>query len=182
MALKDRFRRALTRSSTTTRSNSSASSNFTPPSTSPTETASPITLTKTSTRLSKKLTWRSDKSGAAEKKRQKREEDWEDWDRKTPIPDRKKGPHQDILRAFEFKWRSSMDGGRRSGSIWSGSGVSPGCSRMGSVDDGEAPGVGGMGSVGRKSLGRRRSSTNSAHGGQGGRSAGEGGVEAVIEE
>lgn len=69
-----------------------------------------------------------------------------------------------------------MDGGRRSGSIWSGSGVSPGCSRVGSVDDGEASGVG------RKSLGRRRSSANSGHGGQGGRSAGEGGVETVIEE
>jgi len=75
-----------------------------------------------------------------------------------------------------------MDGGRRSGSIWSGSGVSPGCSRVGSVDDGEAAGVGRMGSVGRKSFGRRRSSANSAHVAQGGRSTVEGGVETVIEE
>lgn len=69
-----------------------------------------------------------------------------------------------MLRAFEWKWRSSLDGGapgRRSGSM-----VSPGCSRVGSVDEGEvAPGR--MGSVGR-SLGRR-SSEYSIHGGQGGR-------------
>ena len=75
-----------------------------------------------------------------------------------------------------------MDGGagnaRRSLSIWSGSGVSPGCSRAGSMDEGAFPRR--IGSVGRKSLGRR-SSRDSAHN-AGVRPTGEMPVEPVPEE
>jgi hypothetical protein len=163
MPLKDRFRRAIT---LPTRSNSSSLSHTpTVPSTPTNEDASTptpsITLTKTSSKLglSKSLTW-GNRSSRKEEKERKKLEDWEksdqaEWNgRKKP----KSKQHQDLLRAFEWKFREgqgrpSMEGGGRRWSGWSmASGVSPGTSRMNSVD-GERPRR--FGSFG---MGRKRSS------------------------
>jgi len=88
-------------------------------------------------------------------------EDWEksdeaEWNgRRKP----KSKQHQDLLRTFEWKFREgrpSMEGAMAGGRRWSGwsvgSGVSPGTSRMNSVD-GERPRR--FGSFG---MGRKRSS------------------------
>jgi len=67
---------------------------------------------------------------------------------KSTRPGKKSKAHQDLLRAFEWKLgegRKSIDG-RKSGSFMSG--ISPGTSRMGSVDDGHA--LGRVWSAGRK--------------------------------
>jgi len=156
MPLKDRFRRALT----LPRSNSSSSISDpapTPPisttngSTTPTPS---ITLTKTSSRLSKTLTWNT--AGRKEKKEEKARKKLEDWERRdeeewrspgVKYPGRKSKAHQDMLRAFEWKFREgrpsleNSEGARRRWSGWSSiSGVSPGNSRMNSVDgDGGRP-------------------------------------------
>jgi len=76
-------------------------------------------------------------------------EDWERSDEQewatpgTRRPGRKNKAHQDLLRGFEWKFnegRKSLEGQGRRWSAWSvGSGVSPGTSRMNSVEDGVAP-------------------------------------------
>jgi len=116
-----------------------------------------LTLTKTSSKLglSKTLTWGSSrKKEKSRESREKRLEDWEKQDEKEWVqpkstrPGKKSKAHQDLLRAFEWKLkdgRKSIDG-RRSGSFMSG--ISPGTSRMGSVDDGNA--LGRVWSAGRK--------------------------------
>jgi len=168
MALKDRFRRAVGRSdrSSSTSSSSTHTANATPTATTPgaltpvpTSSGVPppqLTLTKTSSKLglSKTLTWGGRKKEKSRESREKRLEEWEKSDEKewvqpksTP-PGKKSKPHQDLLRAFEWKLkdgRKSVDG-RRSGSMMSG--ISPGTSRMGSVDDGHA--LGRVWSAGRK--------------------------------
>ncbi|KAE9378680.1 hypothetical protein N431DRAFT_433791 [Stipitochalara longipes BDJ] len=161
MPLKDRFRRAITMPS---RSNSSSLSHTpTVPATPTNEEGSTptpsITLTKTSSRLglSKTLTWGNRKEKREEKER-KRLEDWEkndaaEWNgRRKP----KSKQHQDLLRAFEWKFNAGGMEGAEGGRRWSGwsmaSGVSPGTSRMNSVD-GERPRR--FGSFG---MGRKRSS------------------------
>jgi hypothetical protein len=105
--------------------------------------------------LSKTLTWGS--SRKKEKSRESREKKLEDWEKhdekewvqpKSTRPGKKSKVHQDLLRAFEWKLkdgRKSIDG-RRSGSFMSG--ISPGTSRMGSVDDEHA--LGRVWSAGRK--------------------------------
>jgi len=76
---------------------------------------------------------------AREESERKRLEEWEKNDLKEwSEPKGRKGrKHQDMLRAFEWSFgrkgsTDSSGGVRRSASIWSG--VSPGTSRMGSVD------------------------------------------------
>jgi hypothetical protein len=102
------------------------------------------------------LTW-GHRSSRKEEKERKKLEDWEksdeaEWNgRKKP----KSKQHQDLLRAFEWKFRegqgrSSMEGSGRRWSGWSmASGVSPGTSRMNSVD-GERPRRFGSFGIGRK--------------------------------
>jgi len=169
MPLKDRFRRAVGRSdrSSSTSSSSINTANATPTTTTPgaltpvpTSSGAPppqLTLTKTSSKLglSKTLTWGSSrKKEKSRESREKRLEDWEKHDEKEWVqpkstrPGKKSKAHQDLLRAFEWKLkdgRKSIDG-RRSGSFMSG--ISPGTSRMGSVDDGHA--LGRVWSAGRK--------------------------------
>jgi len=99
---------------------------------------------------------------------------WEEADRNGPG---KGKAHQEMLRGFEWKdaWRRSLslDGGGwgRKGSAVSG--VSPGGSRVGSVDDNF---VGGMG---RRASAKRRVSAQSAGGDEGPRGSE---VETVVEE
>ncbi|KAL5326395.1 hypothetical protein ACEPPN_004079 [Leptodophora sp. 'Broadleaf-Isolate-01'] len=138
------------RSSTSSSANSTApNSGVTTPtavdnlSTSPTSSTSPpFPLTKTPSRLglTKTLTWGK---RSKEDKQRRRIESWEkedqnEWD--APTARNRHGrklcskKEQEVLRAFEWKvCRDSMDGGRSRSCF---SGVSPGCSRMGSVDDG----------------------------------------------
>jgi hypothetical protein len=92
--------------------------------------------------LSKTLTWSREKKSKEEKmaeKQQKRLEYWEQKDKlewTTPEDGwRRSGKkrskqHQDMLRAFEFDFSAR----RKSVSSWI-SGISPGQSRVGSVDD-----------------------------------------------
>jgi hypothetical protein len=168
MPLKDRFRRAVGRSnrsssnSSVSTSNPTAQSSAAPSLTNLTQTATAtvpanapaITLTKTSSRLSKTLTWgsKTDKAAKGEAKRRKRIEKWEKEDGeawvepKTKYPGRKSKQHQDLLRSFEWKFgRKSIDGRSMM------SGVSPGASRVNSVD-------GGNGLMRIISGGRKRSS------------------------
>jgi len=104
--------------------------------------------------LSKTLTWGSRRKEKERDNREKRLEEWEQHDEKEWVQPKaqrsgkKSKAHQDLLRAFEWKLkdgRKSIDG-RRSGSMMSG--ISPGTSRMGSVDDGHA--LGRVWSSGRK--------------------------------
>jgi len=104
------------------------------------------------------LTWGSRRKEKESDNREKKLEEWEKSDEREWVqpnstrPGKKSKAHQDLLRAFEWKLkdgRKSIDG-RRSGSVMSG--ISPGTSRMGSVDDGQA-----LGRV-RSSGGRKRSS------------------------
>ncbi|PVH82340.1 hypothetical protein DL98DRAFT_586679 [Cadophora sp. DSE1049] len=100
-----------------------------------TKTPSRLTLTKT-------LTWGKK---SKEDKHRRRIESWEredqnEWDAPTARPHGRRKlcskKEQEVLRAFEWKvcaGRESIDGGRSRSCF---SGVSPGCSRMGSVDDG----------------------------------------------
>jgi len=196
MALKDRFRRAIGRNDRSSSNSSSSTANPvpTPPitaegSSTPTPSNPPaITLTKTSSRLSKSLTWTSRKNKPSkEEKDKKRLEEWEKKDEeewkepKTKYPERKSKAHQDMLRAFEWKLpgRNSLEGGRpgevrKRWSGWSGmSGVSPGTSRMNSVE-GDGLGVrrgGSVGSVGGMKRGSggglSREVTRTESGGQG---------------
>ena len=165
MALKDRFRRAVGRSDRSSSTSSSMNANATPTATSPgaltpVPTSSvplpQLTLTKTSSKLglSKTLTWGSRRKEKDRDSREKKLEEWEKSDErewvqpKSTRPGKKSKAHQDLLRAFEWKLkdgRKSVDG-RRSGSMMSG--ISPGTSRIGSVDDGL--GLGRVWSAGRK--------------------------------
>jgi len=149
MPLKDRFRRAIGGSNARSSSNSSVSDAVPTPTDQASTPTPSITLTKTSSRLSKTLTWGTNKKSREEReegKARKRLEDWEKNDQqewKEPSsrrPGRKSKAHQDLLRAFEWKFkegRKSLDaeGGGRRWSVWSGvSGVSPGTSRMNSLE------------------------------------------------
>jgi hypothetical protein len=139
-----------------------------------------ITLTKTSTRLSKTLTWNSKSSKAKqEEKAKKRLEDWEKRDEEewkapgTKYPGRKSKAHQDLLRAFEWK-RGSFEGSRAGeGRRWSlrssFSGVSPGTSRVNSVEGGEIPKRtgSGAGAAARKRSGGLSREVSREDGGQG---------------
>jgi hypothetical protein len=154
MPLKDRFRRAIGKSERSYSTSSSSESSTPIPSIPQSGTATPIssnpnapptiTLTKTNTsnRLSKTLTWgRSAKLSPEEKERRKIEEwrkkDEEQWDMPSRRNARHKSKaHQDILRTFELRFkdvRASFEG-RRSSSLFSG--ISPGQSRVNSVDNG----------------------------------------------
>jgi hypothetical protein len=191
MPLKDRFRKAIT---LPPRSNASSLSHTptapgTPTPGTPTQEGTPaITLTKTHSKLglSKTLTW-GHRSQRKEEKERKKLEDWEkndeaEWDKPRAGRKEKSKQHQDLLRAFEFKLggegRPSLEGGRgRRWSGWSmGSGVSPGTSRMNSVD-GERPRR--FGSFG---MGRKRSSGATAGPLSREVSRDEGGVGTVTEE
>lgn len=94
------------------------------------------------------MTWNTGRKEKKEEKARKKLEDWERRDEeewRTPgvkYPGRKSKAHQDVLRAFEWKMRDgrpSVDsqggGAKRRWSGWSSvSGISPGTSRMNSVD------------------------------------------------
>jgi hypothetical protein len=155
MPLKDRFRRAIKRSDRESSSTSSSESNTPIPSLPQSGSATPvpadpnypptITLTKTNTssRLSKTLTWGRSSRLTPEEKERKRIEEWqkkdaEAWD--MPPSRRhtkhKSKAHQDILRSFELRFRdvrASFEGRRPSSTF---SGISPGQSRVNSVDNG----------------------------------------------
>jgi hypothetical protein len=190
MPLKDRFRRAIT---LPTRSNSSSLSHTptvpsTPTNEEPSTPTPSITLTKTHSKLglSKTLTW-GNRSHRKEEKEKKRLEDWEkndeaEWDKPRAGRKEKSKQHQDLLRAFEWKFREgrpSMEGvseGRK-WSGWSiGSGVSPGTSRMNSVEVERPRRFGSFG------MGRKRSSGASAGPLSREVSRDSGGVETVTEE
>jgi hypothetical protein len=145
MPLKDRLRRAITRSPTHSSSNSSVSTDIihtitnkhpqTPDSSPASSNTPPVTSAKidTSSRLSKTLTWTSRKN-----KREEKIERWEKYDQqewKEPgelsAKGQKNRQYQDLLRSFGWKTSSASMEGRRSNSSWSG--VSPGNSRMNSV-------------------------------------------------
>jgi len=154
MPMKERFRRAIGRPSDHSSSNSSYSDAVpTPPG--PADGASTptpsISLSKTPSRLSKTLTWGTNKKSREEREEDKARKRLEDWEKKdeqewrepsSRRPGRKSKPHQDLLRAFEWKFkegRKSLDGGADGGSrrwsAWSAvSGVSPGTSRMNSLE------------------------------------------------
>ncbi|KUJ13108.1 uncharacterized protein LY89DRAFT_201964 [Mollisia scopiformis] len=165
MPLKDRIRRAMgsvSSSSGSSESNSgsrvptatntpgaSGAATPTPSNCNSNATTPTITLTKTnnSTRLSltKTLTWSRDKRSKEEKmadKQRKRLEYWAEKDRdewSTPEDGHKRSgnkkrskQHQDMLRQFEFDFNAR----RRSMSSWI-SGISPGQTRVGSVDSTE---------------------------------------------
>jgi hypothetical protein len=125
MTLKDRFRRALhlsgsnpsgsaRRTSSVTESNSSqdGASSATRQSTrsgSSGQTSAPvITLTKTSSRLSKRLTGRSVKDDE-EKERRRKEKEWEAFAPRKYLWLRA-SKEREMLRGFEWKWRDSSDG------------------------------------------------------------------------
>ncbi|KAG4416104.1 hypothetical protein IFR04_010747 [Cadophora malorum] len=105
----------------------------------------PIQKTPSRLALTKTLTWGKK---SKEDKHRRRIESWEredqnEWDAPTARPHGRRKlcskKEQEVLRAFEWKvcvageGRESIDGGRSRSCF---SGVSPGCSRMGSVDDG----------------------------------------------
>lgn len=125
MPLKDRFRKALhlsgskssgstRRPSSVTESNSSqeGASSHTRQSTrsgsSDQISAPAITLTKTSSRLSKRLTGRSDKDDE-EKERRKKEKEWEAFAPRKYLWLRA-SKEREVLGGFEWKWRDSTEG------------------------------------------------------------------------
>ncbi|KAK0100481.1 hypothetical protein ONS95_008430 [Cadophora gregata] len=128
----DNLTHSPTHHSTTTSSHISTSPTF------------PLSKTPSRLTLTKTLTWGK---RSKEDKYRRRIESWEredqnEWDAPTARPHgrrRKLGSkkEQEVLRAFEWKvcgeGRDSIDGGKSRSCF---SGVSPGCSRMGSVDDG----------------------------------------------
>ena len=75
------------------------------------------------------MTWRSRGEGAErkrDKERKKKEEEWEEWERNAVKMGSYgrvgKGPEgrrqQGALRRWEWRWRSSLDGGARTGSVY----------------------------------------------------------------
>ncbi|CZT51815.1 uncharacterized protein RSE6_13016 [Rhynchosporium secalis] len=126
--------------STPSNSGSTTPTTATPDPSSTILSSSPPPLTKAPSRLSltKTLTWGK---RSQEEKYRRRIASWEKEDQNEWAAPSARNYHkgrklckkdQDILRAFEWKvCRSSMEGGR-SRSVFSG--VSPGCSRMPSVD------------------------------------------------
>jgi hypothetical protein len=120
MALKDRFRRALrlsrpnaseamTRDSSTSESNSSRED---PSSHSRSESRQPstpaITLTKTTSRLSKRLTGRSDRDDD-ERERRRKEKEWEAFAPRKYLF-LKTSKEREAMTGFEWKWRNSSEG------------------------------------------------------------------------
>jgi len=150
MPLKDRFRKALSRPNDRSSSNSSISDAVPTPTEQASTPTPSISLTKTSSRLSKTLTWGTNKKSREEREEDKARKRLEDWEKKdeqewkepsSRRPGKKSKAHQDMLRAFEWKFRegkrASLDGegGGRRWSVWSSvSGVSPTTSRMNSLE------------------------------------------------
>jgi len=90
----------------------------------------PSRLTKSSSRLSKTLTFRSNKSKTKAPKSEKTDSMCEE--SKLKYPGRVDKKHQEMLKAFEWKFgRRTSDGGTSQYS-----GISPGTSRNASVDSG----------------------------------------------
>jgi hypothetical protein len=125
MALKDRFRRALRmsgsnasesmpRNPSVSESNSSqdATSSHTLQSARSESSGQPsaptITLTKTTSRLSKKLTGRSEKNDE-ERERRRKEKEWEAFAPRKYLWLRA-SKEREVLTGFEWKWRNSSEG------------------------------------------------------------------------
>lgn len=150
MAIKDAFRRAMGRSSQSSSldsSRSTSSTNLASGAQTPSTAETPqITLTKTDTassfRLTKSLTFRRNGKPKQERQREKALEDWEkydhrEWVQPSRVTRHKSKHHQEVLRAFEVNWggRKSRDGrSSRQNSVWSG--ISPGASRASSIAEG----------------------------------------------
>lgn len=68
-----------------------------------------ITLTKTSSRLSKRLTWRSDKDSEEEKERRRKEKEWQAF---APRQHHwlRMSKEREMMAGFEWKWKNSADG------------------------------------------------------------------------
>lgn len=108
--------------------------------------------------------------------RKRDEEEWNEPNSKFPLGKGGKSvKHQETLRAFEWRWRGSIDG-RQS----TYSGVSPGASRNVSVDEGAMPTMNRVLSGG--SSRRRSSHSQMERAGSRGDSHGHTGVEMVVEE
>lgn len=120
MALKDRFRRALrisasdgtqatTRDSSTSESNSSGDGpTLQSRSESPQPSTPVITLTKTTSRLGKKLTGRSEKD-EEERERRRKEKEWEAFAPRKYLF-LKSSKEREAMTGFEWKWRNSSEG------------------------------------------------------------------------
>lgn len=148
MALKERLRRALhisgtngpettTATMTMTRDSSLSESNSSqegPTSLARSDSSQPsmpvIMLTKTTSRLSKKLTGRSEKDDE-EKERRRKEKEWEAFAPRKYLF-LKSSKEREAMTGFEWKWRNSSEGGRAS-SLYSG--ISPGTSRRVSMEE-----------------------------------------------
>jgi hypothetical protein len=120
MALKDRFRRALhisgpnaseatTRDSSLTESNLSRESQPSHSRSESPQTSTPIiTLTKTTSRLSRKLTGRAEKDDE-ERERRRKEKEWEAFAPRKYLF-LKSSKEREAMTGFEWKWRNSSEG------------------------------------------------------------------------
>ncbi|KAL2075015.1 hypothetical protein VTL71DRAFT_8795 [Oculimacula yallundae] len=142
---------------TTINTNTSTSTLSTsPPTTLSTSPTSPLTKTSSRLSLTKTLTWGKKYK---EDKYRRRIESWEredenEWSAPTLRKGRKIGSkkEQEVLRAFEWKVRrSSLEGGPSRSCF---SGISPMCSRLGSMDIGRVE-------LGSSGLAREESETES---------------------
>ena len=121
MALKDRFRRALrisgpntSETMSTTRNSSLSASNSSqegPPSHPRSDFSQPsmpaITLTKTTSRMSKKLTGRTEKDDE-ERERRRKEKEWESFAPRKYLF-LKSSKEREAMTGFEWKWRDSSE-------------------------------------------------------------------------